>query len=314
MSSVEPPEPVQLNVFHRDLSPSGGDLQNKARKLNLANQHEGQGCAPANQNTDNNSKESVVKELAATKETVGKELQGDAVVEKTDREKSVGQERLEEQCLSEETFKETSLENATGGSESADFVKELLDGYMGDATDGYHNFGFEDNLEEELEVPNTEVTDLSQDNKEITEVEGSTPESGSHKLDLLEESELVIEGDTDFKDALKEKIVKRKESFKKNFTEGKDNIKDKVLKRKESLKQNIDNKKESLKQNKESLKHNISEGKEDIMRQLSLFRNKVEAGVNQKVRNIAAHIPSVTSPQEVKPPPMRTLEVRKSNN
>ena len=304
MSSVESQDPVQLNVFQRDLVPSS-DLQAKALKLNLS---------------DRNGAELYDKKLLTEKpekdtvtDTVGKDSLVTESKEKTDQEKVVN---LDDQATKADTylceghFKETTLDGAKDFTQGNDLDKELLDGYMGETVEEYAA-GYEDNS---YVLPITEdyysqETIENTDNFRLDDV----PRQRSSKLDILEESELIIDSETDFAGSIKEKIFKRKESLKKNLTEGKDAIKGKVLKRKESLKQikqNLEGKKETLKQNKESLRHNISEGKEDIMRQLSLLVNKVEAGVNKSVRKVASHIPNVTSPEDEKPLPDGTIEVR----
>ncbi len=98
--------------------------------------------------------------------------------------------------------------------------------------------------------------------------------------------------------------------------EGKDTLKQNLMQRKESLKKNLSASKESLKSNlsasKESLKHNVKGGREDLMRNFSLLVNKVEAGVNKKVRKIASHIPNALSPENEKVLPEGFLQVRSS--
>ena len=290
MSSIGSQDPVQLNVFQRDLVPAS-DLQAKALKLNRV------------------SEETRTK-LLVDKLAIEQVEETTEYGEKADQEKCV---QLDEQAtksdghLCEGQFKETILDSTKDFTQGKDLDKELLDGYMGETAEGYSG-GYENNS---YLVPNSEYY-YSQESAENTDnfVLDEVPRQlSSSKLDLLEESELVIETETDFTDSIKDKILKRKESLKKNLTEGKDNIKGKVLKRKESFKQNLEGKKESLKQNRESLKHNFTEGKEDIMRQLSLLVNKVEAGVNKSVRKVASHIPNVTSPEDEKPLPDGTIEV-----
>ena len=305
MSSVESQDPVQLNVFQRDLVPSS-DLQAKALKLNLSDRN-GAELYDKKMLTENDEKDTVTED----------DVQKDSLVteskEKTDQEKVVN---LDDQATKADTylceghFKETALDGAKDFTQGNGLDKELLDGYMGETVEEYAA-GYEDNS---YVLPITEdyysqETIENTDNFRLDYV----PRQRSSKLDILEESELIIDSETDFAGSIKEKIFKRKESLKKNLTEGKDAIKGKVLKRKESLKQikqNLEGKKETLKQNKESLSHNISEGKEDIMRQLSLLVNKVEAGVNKSVRKVASHIPNVTSPEDEKPLPDGTIEVR----
>ena len=303
MSSVESQDPVQLNVFQRDLVPSS-DLQAKALKLNLSDRN-GAELRDKKLLTENAKKDPVT-------EDVEKDLLVTESKEKTDQEKVVN---LDDQATKADTylceghFKETTLDGAKDFTQGNDLDKELLDGYMNESVEDYAA-GYEDNS---YVLPITEDY-YSQETIEITDdfQLDDVPRHRSSKFDILEENELVIDSETDFAGSIKEKIFKRKESLKKNLTEGKDVIKGKVLKRKESLKQikqNLEGKKETLKQNKESLRHNISEGKEDIMRQLSLLVNKVEAGVNKSVRKVASHIPNVTSPEDEKPLPDGTIEV-----
>ncbi len=91
-------------------------------------------------------------------------------------------------------------------------------------------------------------------------------------------------------------------SLQKDLQEGKETLKRNVMQRKESLQRN-------LSASKESLKHNVKGGREDIMRNFSLLVNKVEAGVNKKVRKIASHIPNALSPENEKVLPQGFIQV-----
>ncbi len=287
MSSTDRREPVQL--FCGNFEPRcKTDVKNEALKLKL------------DQPADNKQAEAKEQDRSARAEWA----------EKADVEKSVDGEAEGggERSSSQGHFRESSSDSAKGAFSGSDLGKELLDGCMRDSSEQYQytNEGFVDNVDPESGQQCVNYyTDLDAEGNEETFATDNVPRAKPDKLDLLEANELVVETESNFKHAFKDQIAKKRASLKKNLTDGKD----KVIKRKESFKQNLEDRKETLKQNRESLKHNLSEGKEDIMRQLSLLVNKVEAGVNKRVRNIAAHIPSVTSPQAEKPPSERALEV-----
>ena len=212
MSSVESQDPVQLNVFQRDLVPSS-DLQAKALKLNLS---------------DGNGAEVYDKKLLKEKserDAVTEDVKKDLLLvtesrEKTDQEKVVNlddQATKADAYLCEGQFKETTLDSAKDFTQGNDLDKELLDGYLVETVEEYAG-GYEDNS---YVLPITEDY-YSQETIENTDdfQLDDVPRQRSSRLDILEESELVIDSETDFAGSIKEKIFKRKESSEEEFNRG----------------------------------------------------------------------------------------------